>query len=589
MPKSPAHPRRPGGLPPRRSIDELLAEGLRLHQSGRASEAAPFYRQVLDRMPDQPAANHLLGLVNLQQGKPEEAVRLISRAIRARATDPQYFTNLGVALNQLSRHAEAIDALDRALALNPRLPGALSNRGMALRGLGQYEESARSYRSAIALQPTEPGMHGNLGNVLIEAGRLGEAEAAFNEARQLREWHPTAIGGLCMVYEESNRLQKAEELARQASVAVPSEPQFHYRLGRALGLLRRPDEAAAAFRAAVRLKPDYGLAWCYLAETVRRDSEDEEVKSIRALAESASIAPDERAFAGFALGRSLADLDRHEESIAAFKAANTLRRQISADSAEAEIEGLRRRLAQFSEWPDPATGAGFDGIEPVFIIGLPRSGKTTVESMLAASDSFAGVGEQRVMPRLIARAVAEHGETLSLWPRSAWAAIGAAYAAEVAPLVPSGRRAVDTLPPNFGLAGFILAALPRAKFIHTIRNRPEHLVALFEKYITGSGYAYTTAIPDLIAYHAAYRDLMATWHRLLPEAILDVDIADNPANAGILAHLGLPGALASVAPETEPKAASWPPERIASNRRDHLTAWKSAHPELFGASNAAVW
>src|SRR5690606_27630015 len=150
---------------------------------------------------------------------------------------------------------------------------------------------------------------------------LQTAESAFHNALDLRPWHTGAVVGLCMVYEETNRVADAETLSRQAIGAVPAEPQFHYRLGRALGLLRRPEEAAAAFRTAVRLRPDYGLAWCYLAESVRRDTEDHEVSAIRALAESSAISPDDRAFAGFALGRSLADLDRHDDSIAAFKAA----------------------------------------------------------------------------------------------------------------------------------------------------------------------------------------------------------------------------------------------------------------------------
>lgn len=589
MPKPPAPPRRSGALPPRRSVDDLLAEGLRLHQSGRAAEAAPLYRQVLDRMPDQPAANHLLGLVNLQQGKPEEAVRLISRAIRARGTDPQYFTNLGVALNQLGRQAEAVDALDRALALNPRLPGALSNRGMAQRGLGRPDEAARSYRAAIELLPNEPGFHANLGNALVEAGDLQAAETAFRDALPLRPWHTGAVVGLCMVYEETNRVTEAEALARQAADAVPAEPQFHYRLGRALGLLRRPDEAAAAFRAAVRQKPDYGLAWCYLAETVRREGEDGEVSAIRTLAESTAAPPDERAFAFYALGRSLADLDRHDESIAAFKEANALRRRISGESAEAEIAGLFRRREQFAQWPETARGAGFEGIDPVFVVGLPRSGKTTIEAMLSGSDGFRGVGEQRFMPRLVAKAVAEHGEDLSMWPSSAWTAMGAAYAAEIVPLVPSGCRPVDTLPPNFALAGFILAALPRATIIHTTRSRPEHLIALFEKYITGAGYAYTTSVADLLSYHAAYQSLMVAWHQLQPGAIHDVDIADAATKSRILGHLGLPDKLASAPIETEPRSGDWSGDRIARNRRRHLAAWQTAHPELFAAPDATVW
>jgi tetratricopeptide (TPR) repeat protein len=432
-------------------------------------------------------------------------------------------------------------------------------------------------------------MHANLGNALVEAGDLHEAEIAFGGALQLRPWYPTAIGGLCMVYEETSRLAEAESLARQASAAVPDEPLFRYRHGRALFLLRRPLEAASELRAAIALKPDYGVAWCFLAETVRRDNEDAEFKSVQALTASVAVAAEERAFAGFALGRSLADLGRHDESVAAFKAANAISRQNTPGAAEAEVAGLRHRLLQFQEFPASAAGAGFADADPVFVVGLPRSGKTTIESILTRSDPFSGVGEQRIMPRLVATALARHGEDLSGWPAAAWTALGEAYASEVAALVPSGRRPVDTLPPNFALVGFIHAALPHATIIHTRRDRPDHLVALFEKYLTGGGYAYTTDIACLLAYHRAYTDLMANWHRLLPATIHDVDIADAASMSRLFARFALPAGQVTAPTETEPRTGDWPRSRIETNSREHLDAWRAAHPELFDASNAVVW
>lgn len=577
-----------GALPPRRSIAEMLSEALQLHQSGRVGDAAPIYRQVLDRDPDQPAANHLLGLVHLQRGEAEDAVRLIRRAIRANSADPQYFTNLGVALNKLGRFVEAVEAFDRALALNPRLPGTLSNRGMALKGLGQHAASAASYRAAIDLHPVEPGIHGNLGNVLVEAGAFAEAEAAFRNAMRLQAWHPTSVGGLCMVFEETSRLEQAEALAREAVAAMPALPLFRYRLGRALSLLRRPEEAAEQFREAVRLKEDYGVAWYFLANSERRTEDDAELATLRALATAPGVAPEETVFANYALGRALADLGRHDESVAAFSAAHAARRQMSSERASDEIAGLRQRLEQF---PEPLRGdsPGLSQAAPVFVVGLPRSGKTTVEMMLSATSGFQGVGEQRILPGLVAAALAEFGDRPAAWPATAWERIGADYARKAGSLVPAGIRPVDTFPPNFGLIGFILAALPRATIIHTRRNRPGQLVALLEKYVTGRGYAYTADIEGLAGYHEAYRALMARWHALYPQQIIDLDVADAAARQQFAGLLGLDPDVVDRQPETEPRANPWSPAEERNNRARQLAAWQRLHPGLAELSNPANW
>lgn len=572
--------------PPRRGIDELLAEGLRLHQAGRAGEAAPLYRQVLDRQPEQPAANHLLGLVHLQRGEPEGAVRLISRAIRTHDRDPNSFTNLAVALNQLGRSREALIALDRALALNPRLPGALANRGIALKALGRHDEAAAAYRQALSLAPQDPGLHFNLGNLLLDDGDLQGAEVALREALRLRPWHAGAVNALSVVLEETNRLAEAAQLARDAVAALPAEPGFRYRLGRASSLLRQPAEAAAAFREAVRLQPDYGLAWNWLAETVRREREDDEVAAMRSLAANPAASSTERAFAGFALGRALADLGRHDDSIAAFAAANARWRETAGD-AGAEIAALRRRIGQAAGFAALPPGRGFDGLAPIFVVGLPRSGKTTVETLLSANPGLVGVGEQRLLPRLVARATAIHGDRVETWPADAWRSLGADYAAGLAALIPAGCRPIDTLPPNFALVGFIRAALPRATIIHTTRQRGGHIVALFEKNVTGAGYAFTTSITDLVDYHALYLELMAAWRHALPGAVHDLDIGESASRHAAATALALPELAADILPESELRLDGGDPATAAANHREHLAAWRRAHPELFELPNPA--
>ena len=296
MSKPPQFNRPSGTLPQRASINDLLADGLRLHQSGKGPDAARLYEQVLAREPEQPAANHLLGLVRLQQGRPDEAVRLIQRATKANKTDAQYFANLGVALNAAGRPAEAVEALDRAIALKPAFPAAHSNRGMALKALGRLDEAAASYREAIALQPAEAGFHFNLANALNGAGDMAAAEAEFSF-----------------------------------------------------------------------------------------------------------------------------------------------------------VSGMFRSV------PESMLAGGYRDEAPIFVVGLPRSGKSTIEAILARHPDVHAGGELRLLSQLVDRSgLGQVVNAADIAPQRL-VELGADYARHIRELAPGGKRVTDTMPPNFRLIGLIRA------------------------------------------------------------------------------------------------------------------------------------
>ena len=578
MPKPPK-PSRPGNtLPQRVPIADLLQDGLRLHQSGRGEEAARLYEQVLAREPLQPAANHLLGLVRLQQGKSDEAVRLIARATSITKTDPQYFANLGAALNAAGRPAEAVEALDRAIALKPVFPGAHSNRGMALRSLGRLDDAAVSYRQAVSLAPAEPGFHLNLANVLSELGELDAAERSYREALRLRPVYPAAVAGLSGVLDLLGRSEDALAVSAEALSRAPNEADFHYWQGRALYKLGRLEEALAAYQHALQLRPGYGEVHFHAAHMRRWSADDAGIAAMEAVYANPVAPIDDRVYAGFGLAKALCDIGDHARSVTAYISVNALHRP-RLNFSLAAVEADFTRLGElFSAAGSGAHESDAEDYAPIFVVGLPRSGKSTIESILARHPDVHAAGEQRLLSRLVDRYGTGGPEGLRQ--------IGAEYARAGRELG-GGKRIIDTMPPNFRLLGFIHAALPKARVIHCVRDSGDHAVAIFEKYLPRSGYDFAADLSDITVYLRAYRSLMARWHNLFPGFILDVNLptlwggAAGPV-ADLLGFAGLswdPRCLVPV--ESEPQIGYWTADMRAANQAAHRAEWMRLRPELW--------
>lgn len=552
-----------------RSTAELLQQGLAHHQSGRPAEAARLYAQVLAREPGQPAANHLLGLLRLQSGAPQEAVELISRAVRANPGEAQYHANLGVALNAAARPAEALAALDRALSRRPAFPEALSNRGMALKRLGRPAEAAASYRQAIALRPNEAGFHFNLANTLLDYGDWLAAEAAYRRALQLRPLYPAATAGLAAVLDYLGRSAEAADLLQRALRDQPQNPELHYRLGRTLYQQGQLPAAAESYRRAIALRPTYGDAQHQLAQMLDRASRPDDVAALEALLARPDLAPDDRIYLGFALGRSLTDLGAHDAAIAAYDQANALRRQTEAAPVEAALAELATLPDRYPAAADP----GYPDYAPIFIVGLPRSGKSTLERLLATRPGLHPAGELRFLGQLAAE----------LGAAGSFRELGAAYAARARAIAPPGATVIDTMPANFRHVGLIRLALPRARVIHCTRSPAAHRVALYEKHFAAAGYEYSCTTHDIIRYHDAYSRLMSAWHARYPGFVLDLDLANLAASgmADLQRFCDLPPFGHDSAPaESEPRLDALPPAAAAQRQAAHLAAYRRHHPEL---------
>lgn len=569
------------------AISDLLQRGLALHQSGKAAEAAKLYEQVLAKDPKQPAANHLLGLVHLNHGRPTEAVDLISRAVKARPEDAQYLSNLGVALNAAGRSAEAVEVLQRAILANLEFAEAYSNLGMAFRNLKRFDDAVAVYRRAVRLKPNEAGFHFNLANSLRDAGYMFDAESAYRRAVHLRPNYSAAINGLAVMLDGQGRASEALSLVEEALRTQPKDAQLHLRRARALYHQNRIEDAVDSFDETIALSPNFGEAHLHRSYVVRHDKLDSSIDAMKALFHSNDASVDDRVFAGFGLGKALSDLGEHHEAIAVFTEANRLNRQQLTFSLEQSVAELKRDIGRFEGVAGPHDNGGFREAMPIFVVGLPRAGKTTVETILSRHPSVAGAGELPTMARLVRELLQQQDAAVSDIPPDRFTELGRAYMREAQSLVPPGQAVVDTMPGNYRHIGFIRLALPYAKIIRCVRPAPDHCVAIFEKHLTGNSYEYSSDMDELQAYHAAFRDMMDGWHAQFPGGIYDIDLGNLTHDRQgeirkLLEFCGLPWNDACMAEaRSEPQYRDWSRTRIAANRADHMAAWREIRPQLW--------
>ena len=492
----------------------------------RHDEAIACYRRALDRRADFAEAHCNLGISLTALGRAEQAIVAFNEAIGVRGLyadaylgladalrrtdgpaaaipqlqtalairpDADTFNNLGHALAELERHAEAVVQFEKALSLRPDLAAAYNNLGNSLAALRKYAAAQSCYRRALAIQPGFAEAHGNLGNTLAALNQPEQAAASFEAALALN----------------------------------PDLPDVHHNLGSALRALGRLAESERAYERAIALAPQRAELYRGFAESKRLTAGDPLLIAMERLARDMSgLSPQALIELHFGLAKAYDDIGRYDDAFAHLRQGNALKRQ-AVDYDEAETVGRLRRIAELftPEVMHRHRGCGDPAPEPVFIIGMPRSGTTLVEQILASHPNVFGAGELMNFAQAVRDDFPEFPEGVSALGDERFREIGAGYTAGVRTLAPTAHI-TDKMPSNFRFAGLIHLSLPNARIIHVRRDPIDTCLSCFFKIFTGNQpFAYD--LQELGRFYRAYATLMAHWRNVIPTAaMLEVNYED---------------------------------------------------------------
>jgi tetratricopeptide (TPR) repeat protein len=548
------------------------------HDHGDLAGAAASLRRALELQADFAEAHDGLGAVLLDAGQPVEAAASFRRALELRPGFAEAHGNLGNALVDLGQLEDAVYHYRRMLELRPDLAEAHNNLGNALLSLKRYEEAEASYRHALALRPDAPGAHANLGNALHALGRpqealihcrralelepksaeaellagnalfdlgsLDEAAKSFARALDLKPDYTEAHIAAGKVLRQTGSIVEAEVSCRRALELAADSSEVLALLGEIEADRGRFDDAEQLFRRAIAISPERPEAWAGLARYRKMQPDAGWLAAAQRLL-SKPMALGQEINLRYALGKYFDDVQDFDNAFSSYHLANELKKRsaLKYDGAR-----LARRVDQIialydADWLRSARAQGNESHRPVFIVGMPRSGTTLTEQILASHPQAFGCGELRFWHTACVdyEASALRGAEV----RGAISAAAEKYLSLLAGFSAEASRVIDKMPANFMNLGLIHAALPHARILHMQRNPLDTGLSIFFQ-IFSNTHLYANDLEDIAHYFTQYSRLMAHWRSILPAgAILDVPyealVADpEPWIRKIVQFVGLP-------------------------------------------------
>lgn len=478
-----------------------------LHAQGRLDEAAAAYRDVLATGMHFGAAYNL-SLIYALQGRFDEALAPALQAVELDPSSAEAQDHAGGVLVNLGRHGQALPYFEAALRIKPHFVRAYNNLGAALVALDRSQEAVNWLERAVALRPDYTDARVNLANALEALDRYDEAQ---------------------------------EQLTRALAVE-PGEAQAYGKMGAIASMRGDMDRAIDALRHGLQRDGRSGRLYQLLATAGRLTLDDPAVAGMQNLLSHIEELPlDEQIALHFALGSVYTENGRRDLSLEHFIAGNRLKRRFTEYDERATLRNFEDIAATFrSEAMRSLEGAGYLTDRHIFIIGMPRSGTTLAEQILASHPQVYGAGELSAFHEAVVDAFA-HDTALT---PAVLQKLGRRYSDDVTTLAPSAQRITDKMPVNFRYAGLIHLALPNARIVHMRRDPVDTCVSCFsQNFADGQPFAYDLA--ELGRYYRAYEKLMAHWRSALPPgAMLEIQyeelIDDFESHARrLIAYAGL--------------------------------------------------
>ncbi len=515
-----------------------------LRELGCQDEALEHLRAAVAMAPRYPAARSALCLLLLDRGEAEEAVVHGQQAVKLQPDIAIYHHNLGNALHRLGRSGEARGAYLEALRLDPDLAHAHLQIGLTLKSDGQLAEAEPWFKQAIELEPENPWYWEQLAELQTERQEHAAAVLCWEQAIDLS---PTERPGprisLGWSLQEEGRLPEAVEQYRTALQLQPEAVMARINLGGIHEELGEMSQAEAAYREAIAVSPKSGLAHAKLATLLRAGLPDADLAALEERLADSETNPSARARLLFALGLALDARGEFARAAECARRANALNMDLTPgprgympDLHVQYVDGIIRGFTP--QLFERVAGGGLDEARPVFVFGLPRSGTTLVEQILASHSRIHGAGELRLTRKsfdAIPEVVKHPGPALESIARLTPAAVRLLAERHLERLdqLAEGRpveRIVDKMPDNYIYLGLLAAMFPRAVFIHCRRDLRDVAVSCWTTDFRPENIPWASEPHYMGSRFEQYGRLMDHWRSVLPVPIHEVNYEDTVAD-----------------------------------------------------------
>lgn len=505
------------GKPPANSSASRFEKALHHHKMGNLGLAERQYRKIPKSNKHYPRALHYLGVIAHQTGNSEKAVKLISQAIALADQDEEMHSNLGNALSGCNRLTDAKLELERAIDLDPNFFGAYNNLGLVNSKLGDKHAAIQCFEKAHGLNPRSADPLANWANVLEEMKKLSPAREMLERALRLNPDHQGALQSIALVLSNLHRWDEATKFMERALQLQPNNAKGWLNMANISRSLGKMNEAREQILKALKLDPTMAEAHRSLANMGRFQEAEKEISDLENYLQDKNITDNSSMHAHYALGKLLNDIGHYDRAFQEYSAANEIEHQhFDLNALKASIDTTINNfdipfLSRFSD-------AGHQSEIPIFVLGMPRTGTTLVEQIIASHPKAAGAGELSH----IRNYVEDIGDQFELLEFNKFQEFGNNYIAKITAQAPGSTRVVDKYPFNFLYIGLIKLIFPNARIIHCQRDPRDTCLSIF---FTGFEYSnpFYTRLVDIGNYYLQYRRIMRHWEKIFPSDVLNVN------------------------------------------------------------------
>ena len=469
-------------------VDQIIA----LRESGRLNDALDAITALMKMHPNHQLLHNVKGTIHADMGDLDVALECYRASLKLQPTYAAAHNNMGFAFKSLGRYSEAIEAYNRAITHLPNYIDAHVNLALSLIELGRVEEAMQRCQKALEISPNNAFAHAGLAAALKELGRHPEAVTSYETALRLRPDHAETLSNLGLTRYEMGDI----------------------------------DAGKSDFKRALEIDPNHVHAHFNLARVTKYAEGDPQIAQMQALLNASSTAAKEKTLLNFALAKAFEDCGQVEQAFRHLSEGNRLR------DAELKytVDKDRAVFAQIKEvFASGALGKGQDAKtdegakQSIFVLGMPRSGTTLVEQIIASHSLVHGAGELDILAQVLSPQFdnASPGKSLSFNDYKL-KKIRRAYEAGLQKLNVPERIVIDKLPMNFLWIGFIRSAMPDAKIVHVNRDPMATCWSNYKHYFSAAGLGYTFAQENVAEFYKLYVDLMDFWRERFGEDIYDL-------------------------------------------------------------------
>ena len=496
---------------------------------GNLEEAEICLKKYLENNQSSFSAWKALGDILVDQGKEEESEKAYKNAI---STDPKYIKlQEAMGLIQKGNLGEAEKIYREILAEDPENVDAIRLLALLASRAGSNDHAIRMLESCVKIAPDYALAWENLAKLYRQKDdqeSLIKASKCFSKATELRPDWAEGWAGLGTMQTRSSQHDDGIESYQKSLSLKENQPRVHLSLGHVYKTTGSQDKSIGAYKDAIKFDEQFGEAYWSLANLKTYKFDKEELNNMELQIDNQDLPEREKIHFLFSLGKAYEDIGDFEKSYKYYDLGNHLNRGRTSYDPKA-IEALTDRLISFFNLDllHQFEDSGFHTNEPIFIVGLPRSGSTLVEQILASHSLVEGTME---LPNImnIARKLGNSSKENTAYPeiisslsRTDLINLGKTFIEETKFIRTDKPIFIDKMPNNFSHIGLIKLILPKAKIIDARRNPMDTCFSCY-KQLFARGQAFTYDQTEIARYYLNYIRLMDHWDEVLPGHVFRV-------------------------------------------------------------------